>query len=71
MKRKNMRRVKLYWVLLPIALAGMRVLAEGPAPMLWDLSVYLAHAAMPFLWVTGANDFAYPLDSLQKSYRLP
>ncbi len=38
---------------------------------LWDPSVYLARAAMPFLWVTGTNDFAYPLDSLQKSYRLP
>lgn len=25
---------------------------------------------MPMLWVTGTNDFAYPLDSLQKSYRL-
>jgi hypothetical protein len=26
---------------------------------------------MPMLWVTGTNDFAYPMDSLQKSYRLP
>ena len=25
---------------------------------------------MPMLWVTGTNDFAYPMDSLQKSYRL-
>lgn len=38
---------------------------------LWDPSVYLAHAAMPMLWVTGTNDFAFPMDSLQKSYRLP
>jgi len=37
---------------------------------LWDPSVYLPHAAMPMLWVTGTNDFAYPMDSLQKSYRL-
>lgn len=37
----------------------------------WDPSVYLARAAMPMLWVTGTNDFAYPMDSLQKSYRLP
>jgi len=37
----------------------------------WDPSVYLPGARMPFLWVTGTNDFAYPLDSLQKSYRLP
>jgi hypothetical protein len=36
---------------------------------LWDPSSYLPLAKMPFLWVTGSNDFAYPLDSLQKSYR--
>lgn len=36
---------------------------------LWDPSVYLPRAKMPFLWVTGSNDFAYPMDSLQKSYR--
>jgi dienelactone hydrolase len=38
---------------------------------LWDPSVYLARARMPMLWITGTNDFAYPMDSLQKSYRLP
>jgi dienelactone hydrolase len=38
---------------------------------LWDPSVYLPRVARPMLWVTGTNDFAYPLDSLQKSYRLP
>ena len=38
---------------------------------LWDPSVYLPRAPMPILWVTGTNDFAYPMDSLQKSYRLP
>lgn len=37
---------------------------------LWDPSKYLKGARMPKLWVTGTNDFAYPLDSLQKSYRL-
>jgi dienelactone hydrolase len=37
----------------------------------WDPSVYLPRAAMPMLWITGTNDFAYPMDSLQKSYRLP
>ena len=37
----------------------------------WDPSVYLPHATMPMLWVTGTNDFAYPMNSLQKSYRLP
>lgn len=35
---------------------------------LWDPSHYLPAGRMPMLWVTGTNDFAYPLDSLQKSY---
>ena len=38
---------------------------------LWDPSRYLPRATLPFLWVNGTNDFAYPLDSYQKSYRLP
>ncbi len=38
---------------------------------LWDPAVYLPRVQMPMLWVTGASDFAYPMDSLQKSYRLP
>ena len=38
---------------------------------LWDPSRYLPQARMPFLWVDGTNDFAYPLNSVQKSYRLP
>lgn len=38
---------------------------------LWEPSLYLPNAKMPFLWVDGTNDFAYPLDSVQKSYRLP
>lgn len=37
----------------------------------WDPSVYLRRTKVPMLWVTGTNDFAYPMDSLQKSYRLP
>lgn len=37
---------------------------------LWDPSRYLKNARMPFLWVYGTNDSAYPLDSVQKSYRL-
>jgi hypothetical protein len=37
----------------------------------WDPSVYLSRAKMPMLWVNGTNDFAYPMDSWQKSYRLP
>ena len=38
---------------------------------LWDPSVYLPQAKMPLLWVSGDLDLAYPLGSLQKSYRLP
>ena len=36
-----------------------------------DPSVYLAHAKMPMLFVSGTNDFAYPLDSLEMSCALP
>lgn len=38
---------------------------------LWEPSVYLPRAEMPILWVTGTNDFGFPLDSLRRSYRLP
>ena len=37
----------------------------------WDPSVYFPGAHMAMLWVSGSNVFAYPLPSLQKSYRLP
>ncbi|MEK6260641.1 MAG: acetylxylan esterase [Planctomycetota bacterium] len=37
----------------------------------WDPSSYLGQAKMPVLWVNGTNDFAYPMNSWQKSYRLP
>jgi dienelactone hydrolase len=37
----------------------------------WDPSSYLGQAKMPILWVNGTNDFAYPMDSWQRSYRLP
>jgi len=36
----------------------------------WDPSVYLKNVRQPMLWLTGTNDFAYPMDSLQKSYRV-
>ena len=36
----------------------------------FEPSKYLAQARMPMLFVNGTNDFAYPLDSYQKSYRL-
>jgi dienelactone hydrolase len=37
----------------------------------FDPKHYLPSVAVPMLWVTGTNDFAFPLDSLQRSYRLP
>lgn len=36
----------------------------------WDPAEYLPNSKMPMLWVNGTNDFAYPMDSWQKSYRL-
>jgi dienelactone hydrolase len=36
----------------------------------FDPSRYLAQTRCPILFVNGTNDFAYPLDSYQKSYRL-
>lgn len=36
----------------------------------FDPSVYVGQAKMPMLFVNGTNDFAYPLDSYQKTYRL-
>jgi dienelactone hydrolase len=36
----------------------------------WGPERYLAGAKMPVLFVNGTNDFAYPLGSYQKSYRL-
>jgi dienelactone hydrolase len=37
---------------------------------LFDPSRYLPGVSCPILFVNGTNDFAYPLDSYQKSYRL-
>jgi len=36
----------------------------------YDPSKYVGQAKMPMLFVNGTNDFAYPLDSYQKTYRL-
>lgn len=36
----------------------------------FDPSKYLSGVSCPILFVNGTNDFAYPLDSYQKSYRL-
>ncbi|MEI6970025.1 MAG: acetylxylan esterase [bacterium] len=35
---------------------------------LWDPARYLARSRMPMCWVSGTNDFAYPLSSLKLSY---
>jgi dienelactone hydrolase len=35
----------------------------------FDPSKYVGQAKMPMLFVNGTNDFAYPLDSYQKTYR--
>ena len=37
---------------------------------LCDPSSYLSNSHMPMLFVTGTNDFAYPMDSLKMSYSL-
>ena len=37
---------------------------------LWDPSIYLKDAAMPFLWLNGTNDIHFPMESLQESSRL-
>jgi dienelactone hydrolase len=37
----------------------------------FDPSRYLPGVRCPILFMNGTNDFAYPLDSYQKSYRLP
>lgn len=37
---------------------------------LWDPSRYVGSAAMPVFFLDGTNDFAYPLDSFQKTYQL-
>jgi len=37
---------------------------------LWDPSRYVSSAAMPVFFINGTNDFAYPLDSYAKTYRL-
>ncbi|MBM3213307.1 acetylxylan esterase [Candidatus Poribacteria bacterium] len=35
----------------------------------FEPSVHLTQAKMSMLWVNGTNDFAYPMDSFQRSYR--
>ena len=51
--------------------SGWKEKIEEPWLSRWDPSVFLPQVDMPCCWVSGTNDGAYPLDSLQKSYRLP
>jgi dienelactone hydrolase len=51
-------------------LAKLKVEAADRWMGWWDPSAYLESADLPMLWVTGSNDFAYPLKALQLSYRL-
>jgi dienelactone hydrolase len=53
------------------ALAGVERAKVERWLELWDPATLLPQAAMPMLWVSGTNDLAFPLDSLQASYRLP
>jgi dienelactone hydrolase len=51
-------------------LAAMTPDARARWLRLFDPSQYLGHVRHPILFVNGTTDFAYPLDSYQKSYRL-
>lgn len=47
------------------------LIEQAPAWVkLWEPSRYLMHCRVPMLWVSSPTDFAYPLDSVQKSYRV-
>jgi dienelactone hydrolase len=52
------------------ALAKMSPHARALWLRLFDPSEYLPYVRRPILFVNGTTDFAYPLDSYQKSYRL-
>lgn len=36
----------------------------------WDAASHLGKLRAPIVWINGTNDFAFPLDSWQKSYQL-
>ncbi|MDB6041125.1 MAG: axeA 1 [Verrucomicrobiales bacterium] len=52
------------------SLAQMKPEARELWLKLFDPSQYLSNVHCPILFVNGTTDFAYPLDSYQKSYRL-
>ena len=52
------------------SLAGMKPESRQLWLQTFDPSRYLAGVRCPILFLNGTTDFAYPLDSYQKSYRL-
>jgi dienelactone hydrolase len=52
------------------SLAAMSPAARALWLRLFDPRQYLGNVRYPMLFVNGTTDFAYPLDSYQKSYRL-
>lgn len=52
------------------SLAAMTPEARARWLRLFDPSSYLSQVRSPILFLNGTTDFAYPLDSYQKSYRL-
>jgi len=52
------------------SLAAMSPDARQRWLQLFDPGSYLAQVSCPILFLNGTTDFAYPLDSYQKSYRL-
>lgn len=54
----------------PTSLAAMTPEARALWLKLFDPGAYLGGVRQPILFVNGTTDFAYPLDSYQKSYRL-
>ncbi len=50
--------------------AGMTPPQQEKWHRLWDPSIYVGSARMPVFFVNGTNDFAYPLDSYEKTYDL-
>ncbi|MGE3311156.1 MAG: alpha/beta hydrolase family protein [Limisphaerales bacterium] len=51
------------------SLAAMSADARGRWLALFDPGNYLGRVSCPILFLNGTTDFAYPLDSYQKSYR--
>ena len=58
-----------YWG--PRMLAAMKPEDRAKWVRLWDPSSHIGGAKLPMLFVNGTNDFAYPLDSYAKTYKLP